>query len=371
MVLTESTPPIPEETLRSYIETADSGVQVDAEVRERILAAFEAYECWLPLFRLIRRSVDAGAAGIEDYLRLGRVQSQYLDDVFAAAETCVQAVRRLKLTFVEFQDRLLSNIVESEDWKVEATVLQAVVREFSEKKDIVAAYERLCLLFEKKIHNEDALNKSYQELLQLEPNNLKALRYFKLMLTQSADWREVASILTKMIEASHRPQDIFRLGQELAAVLLYQLDQPQESIKAIEMYCADSPLDTSTIHYDAYQRIGDWRGCLGVLQACLRRVEEDGALAVLHYKAGVLHDQLAERADALAHYQLSMQHWPSFLEPYERAITAEVNSRNWPRVRELLAAMAPQIVDDRLRPKISEAIQRIDESLSDGQIKDR
>ncbi len=110
--------------------------------------------------------------------------------------------------------------------------------------------------------------------MQLDPLNIKALRYFKLLFTQNYEWEKVVTMLRNLLTASKHARDVFRVGQELAAVLLYQLDRPQEAIDVVTKYCEGSPLDTSTISYDAYQRLNDWQGCLRILRECVLSVED-------------------------------------------------------------------------------------------------
>src|SRR5690606_33746452 len=124
------------------------------------------------------------------------------------------------------------------------------------KEDQILCLERLCLLLEKKIFNESQLTSTYEKLLEIDPLNLKALRYFKLILVQDNEWADVASILQKLLKAVRHPEEVFRVAQELATVYLYHLDKPNEAIETIQKYCHKSPLDSSTILFDAYQRIG-------------------------------------------------------------------------------------------------------------------
>src|SRR5690606_9965975 len=127
----------------------------------------------------------------------------------------------------------------------------------------------------KKTHNEQLLDRAYKRLREVDPTNVKALRYFKLYFTQANEWEEVVAILKTLLGSVTRPQEVYRVAQELAAIYLYQLDMADEAITTLDTYCEGSPLDASQIMFDAYQRMANWNGCLKVLRQCLVSVGTD------------------------------------------------------------------------------------------------
>lgn len=330
---------------------------------ERILDALEAYECWEPYFRLVRTLISEGRASVSHFVRLARAQLKYLEDVFAASETSAQLVRQHRLGYVDFQEQFLKIVVDQDDWATEGVILQSCINDFTQKKDSVAALERLCLIYEKKTHNEDALSQAFQKLLAVDTQNEKALKHFKLVKSQAGNWIEVTTILKSLIEASSHNQNRYRYAQELAAVFLYQLDMPQEAIKIIDQYCVDSHLDTSTIHYDACQRLGDWQGCLRVLARCLAVVQGQESKAILHYKSGVLRSHLNQEAEALEHLESAIALWPRFLAPIEKAIGIYLKQENWTKVLSLLNRLSDQLFSENLLASIQDVTNRLKEGL--------
>jgi len=158
------------------------------------------------------------------------------------------------------------------------------------------------------------------------------------------------------------PQELFRVAQELATILLYQLDQADDAIKIINRYCADSPLDTSTILFDAYHRMADWEGCLKVLRECLLNVEDDTARSVLHFKIAGLHEHLGQDKDALENYSRAVDLWPMFLDAVEGAIGISIANKDWDAVEAWLKKLGETVVDERLKGQLGQALGR----LSDG-----
>lgn len=308
--------------------------------------------------------IEANAVKITHFVRLAKAQLHFLEDQFAAVETATRCLRHFKMTYTDFQEQFLKIILDQDAWGVEAAILQPCVDEFLKSEDAIMALERLCLIYEKKTHNEDYLRKSFEKLLRIDEFNIKALKYFKLIHTQSGEWVQVSSILQKMLAAPIHQQDRYRYAQELAGVFLYQLDLPEDCIKIIDGYCADSYLDTSTIHYDAYQRMGKWDGCLGVLLECLKSVKDNSSSSILHFKAGVLLEQMGQEQQAMNHYRQSIELWPRFILPVEKVIAIEIRRERWDELLEMLRYVHGLVKDNRSEASLGDVIDRLKEGLN-------
>lgn len=362
--------PLPPEVehVRKLVAQVASGTALSPDQRLQALETFEAHECWGPYFRVLQACLkNPSTRQLADYVRLARVQNLYLEDVFAAAETCATMVTDMKLSYPSFSVDVLPRIVEFEDFAAEATILSAASERFPTREDHVSCVERLCMLYEKKTHNEALLGKTYEKLLALEPRNVKALRYFKLVYTQNGDWEEVVGVLKTLLSSVTHPQEIFRVAQELAAIYLYQLDMAEESINVLETYCTDSPLDTSTILFDAYQRISNWAGCLKVLRQCLLTIDDDMGRAILHYKIGGLHEQLGELDPAMENFTKAAKLWPQFLDAIEGIVAIGAAKQDWKLIQTWLATLTERVQDDRLRSQLKQAARRLQDGVEHAQ----
>lgn len=352
------------ETVRGLVRKADQAELLNAQDSDQILSIFEQYECWAPYFRLLKRVLQNPARRrLKDYVRLARVQNLYLEDVFAAAETSVALVSDLQLPFQKFSEDFIPKVIEFEDYAAEATLLSAVVDRLARASDQVACLERLCMIYEKKTHNETLLSKTYERLLNVDPLNVKALRYFKLAFTQNNEWEEVAQILRTLLSAVRHPQELFRVAQELAAISLYQLDQAEEAVRVLDAYCVDSPLDSSTILFDAYQRLGDWHGCLKVLRQCLLSADQDYSRAVMHLKIGSLHEQLGELGDAQDNYARAARLAPDLLDAIEGVVGVAVARHDWAMVIEWLQVLGNRVANERLKGQLFAACARLSDAM--------
>ena len=328
--------------------------------RNAMLDAFERYECWQPYFRLLDTTLsNVETRCLADYVRLARVQNIYLDDSFAAAETAAELVRETGISYETFIQEVLPNVIEPGDFGSEALLLRTILNELSNVEDKVMNLERLCMLYEKKVHNELELTNAYELLLELDRRNVKALRFFKLAYTQSNDWEEVVGILKTLLSCARYPQEVYRVAQELAAIYLYQLEMPTDAIAVVERHCHESPLDTSAILFDAYHRLEKWEGCLQVLRQCLLTVDQSKARGVLHLKIAKLHKQLKRWDSAYDDFCKAADLFPDLIDAVEGCIQMAIVLENWAAVEQWLERLRVQTIDKTLQSQLSQARQRL------------
>ena len=329
------------------------------------LGVLESHECWTSWFELVRARIKSGDQNkIEDYVRMIRVTISYLEDVETAAAHCKDLVVSEKMTYANFRSEVLDKVLESEQYKTESVLLGGVYESFSKREDKIASIERLCFIFEKKAHNEKLLHQFYERLRKMHPENQKALKYFRSLYSQMQDWPAVIDVLKKLLSSAKHKQESFRHAQEIAAVYLYQLGECQEAIRYIEEYCSGSPLDTSTIHYEAYYRLGNLDGCLRVLRAALLVVDDQATKAVVHYRIASIHEQLGQFQLAYEQFQKSLEFNDDFMEAIEGLISSAIKLKNWQVVRDWLNVLAGRIRSNNLVGQLRAGIQRLEEGLA-------
>lgn len=337
---------------------------LDADQYVATLDLLESYECWDLWFSLVKFHASKHPQSfVDDNCRMARAYIRYFENISAAADCCKLVVESSGMHFGQFRTQVLDRVLEPEDFAAEGTVLQTIWERFSNLEDRVEALERICFIYEKKVHNEKLLNQFYDRLLKTHPQNAKALRYFRTLNTQLQDWGAVVDILKKLLASAKHPQEGFRHAQELAAVYLYQLDNPGSAVQIIEQYCSNSTLDTSTIHYEAYYRLGNLEGCLNVLRSCLATVSDNATNAIIHYRIGSLYEKLNQLKLAFENYERTVQLDENFLEAIEGLISTGLKMRNWVAVKEWLSILASRLASPSLANQVRAGLSRLEEGL--------
>ncbi len=353
--------------IKELLKSIETHPPTSAEELGETLDTLESFECWTAYFRLLEeRIADPAQQSLNLYVRLARTHYRYMEDIGKAAEVCCNLTRDLKVSYPILQQEVISKILNHEDFAAEAMILNAASPHFKDHGDQIKCLERLCILYEKKTHNESLLAKTYERLIETDPKNVKALRYFKLVFTQSGDWEEVVLILRTLLTSVSYAQEVYRVALELAAIYLYQLDQPKDAIEIVEQHCNESPIDTSTVLYDAYQRLGHWEGCLRVLRQCLLSVEADMGRSIIRFKMGQIFEQLGDYGQAIDNYQRAFKLWPILLDAAEGVIQIGVKQKDWSLVQQYLELLNGVLLDPVLKSQMTQVQRRLMDGLSHG-----
>jgi tetratricopeptide (TPR) repeat protein len=335
------------------------------ETYDQYLAELEAYECWDTWFKLIKSHLTRNPSGfLSDMTKCARVQAVYLEDVHAVADTCKQIVDSSGISFESFRQDVLAKIIGPTEFFAEGEILQKIWERFSSNEDRIKALERICLIYEKKIPNDKLLHLYFDRLLKVHPQNTKALRHFKTLNTQNEDWIAVVEILRKLLACAKRPQEGFRHAQELAAVYLYQLNKPEVAIQILEEYCKNSTLDISTIHYEAYYRLGNFDGCLKVLRTCLASIEDPHTRAIIYYRSASILDKMQNYPKAYENFENAFKLDDTFLDALEGLISTSIKMKKWPSVKEWLTIFSEHVKSPQLSSQVRSGLSRLEEGLS-------
>jgi tetratricopeptide (TPR) repeat protein len=355
-------------TVQDALSIIQTTVALDGDQYEAVLSTLESYECWTDWFRVAKHHATTVPKSFsDDHCRIARIHLKYFEDSHQAGECCVAIIEATGMSYTQFCQTILNKIITDDDYASEGQILKLLVDKFTSAQDRIAVLERLCFIFEKKHHNDVLLNQFYDKLLKIHPENPKALRFFRTLHTQMQDWPAVAKVLRILLNCAKHPQEGYRHAQELAAVELYHLDHPQEAIRIIEEYCANSTLDTSTIHYEAYYRLGNLEGCLKVLRSCLLTVEDDMTRSIVHYRIASLFEQLGQLQTAQENYEKAYKLNGNFLETLEGLISSSIKLKQWTRVIDWISVLASKVHSESIAAQLNAGKQRLMEGIQGAQ----
>ena len=342
------------QTINAIIDDINGEFVFDENKLLEYLGVLEDYECWQPYFRLLSKCIDEQKfRKIDHYIKLARIHNLVFADLDTAAQVCARLIADLELSYEVFQAQVLAEVVTSGDYLAEASVLDRVFPAFSSKQDLISCLERLCFIFEKKRHNDVRLSEYYEKLINIDSNNIKALRYFKGIYIQSNEWEEVIRILQALHSHYERQNDKYLAAQEMATIYQYQMDLPQKALDTIQNLCGESPLDTTVIRYDAFSRLRDWQGCLDTLDTCLKKVDGSHDKSIIQLKMGELYERMGKSREAVSCYQASIRYNPELLESYERLIYFSLRDLDWFSTVRYMELLRSQIKNRNLAKKIS------------------
>ena len=344
-----------------------SGQRLSASDEQVALDELESNECWQPLCRYLDQALAAGGQNLlVHYCRFIRLRLNYFNDIPAAQALTADLIRRCRIDFSTLRDVLLNDhAIPDLEAHHEAALLDAASEAFSATAERVRVLEKLAAVYEKRLFNEEKLQQVFDRLIQLDPDNIKALRYFKLAFSQANDWEQVARVLKRLIDVAQTRQEKFRLAHDLAHTLVYHLNKPRDAILVLERHCRESPLDVSQIEYDAAHRMGDLDRCIQVLQSALRSVRDDAGKAIIQFRMADLFRRSGKIHESEKTLRESLATWRVFLDPFEPLIQMQIASNNWDQVAATLQSLSLRVQDKELVDQIQQAVRRIEAGLAD------
>lgn len=353
--------------IKNHIDLINANSDLNADQTEDILTELAHYECWKPFQKLISKSISNSEGDVKyrHMIWLAKVQYINLDDLPACTKTCKKLVKAFKLNYASFRKEILTQIINIEDWSAEIDILETVSNVFEQKKDKSKCLERLCLIYEKKCPKEDELARTFERLLQVDNENLKALRYFKMIYTQDNEWKEVVKILEKMVKIVENAE-LHRIAQELASVKLYQLDEAKDALRILDTYCQNSPLDTTNLYYDSYFNIGEWDSCLAMLDKLYEKSTSSQEKSVIEFKRSQIYQYKEDIPNSIKHAEEALKLDPSLLEAFEQLIAISLVEKQWENTIKLLNRLKTEVQSVFLVERIQATIEKLEYSIENG-----
>lgn len=320
------------------------------------------HECWVPLFQLLDNSISKDQQhNLAVFLHKIRIEIKYLGDHEQVAQRAQEIVKRFGIDFTRFRLDILGAL--EGNWQLEADVLKSSYLHFKALPDRVKCLERICALYEKKIPDDGLLQKFYRELIKIDPKNIRALKYFKVLHSQNFDWERVIDALHKIMKWGNI-SDTYRSAQELAAVHLYSRNDPQEALRIMTKHCADSPLDKSTILYDIYARLGDDRACIALLKKKLATIRRADMQAQLHVRIAALQEKCGRDDAAIREYTRAFEKDHKMVEVVEKIIAICVRHENWRGVLSWLRKLENSATDRTHIERLKKLTHMVKEHLA-------
>ncbi len=336
--------------VRRAVAAIDAGDDLTASQQQEALQLLTDHECWTPLFTLLDNKLkNEPSQALAVLLQKIKIEIKYIGDYKRVAQRAREIIKRFGVDFTWFRLKVLSAI--DSNWHLEAEVLRTVCLDFRSLPDRVKCMEKICSLYEKKIPDEGLLQKYYRDLLKIDPRNILALKYYKLLYSQNFDWERVIDALRKIMRWGNL-SDTYRSAQELAAVHLYSKNDPQEALRIMTEHCADSPLDKSTILYDVYTRLGDDRECIHILKTKLTVARQPTAQAQLHMRIAALQEKRGYADAALQEYEQAFAKDPQQVEIVEKIIRLCLRQDNLLGVLDWLRKLENRVTERGHRQRI-------------------
>lgn len=330
--------------------------------QDALLRQLESYECHAQVVTLLEWRISRAVAGdatlFTDFLWLMRVQYMGLERFDQFVESAQKCVARTRIPFSMVRIHMAEDILGIENFQEHAPFFKAVLGSFVDVSQKVLLLERLALVYEKKLFLETEVEPVYRQILELDPLNAKARRFYKLWYMQALRWKDVAQQLEALIEGSKNPHERQRAAHELAQLYLYNLNQPREAREILLEYCANPQHDIHQTLVECLERLELYDELLETLKRACKAIRDPVELANLKLKAGLVCIKAQRTRDAIVLLRESIVENPHLLLSYEALISALIDSGESHEVVRTVEALGKVVALDASRKAIGDAAAR-------------
>ena len=341
--------------------------RLDVQEQDVLLHKLTEYECYGQLTHLLKWRISKGNHTQEqiftDTLWLHRIMYSGSEDFDALLQFSKDSIARLSLPFSTIRIYILERIIGNEKPMQQAKYLESIRETLEENSQKILLQEYLCRVYEKKLFLESKIYESYEKLLELDPFNIKALKFFRLWYIQNQDWNEAKRCLEVIMAHTKNPFDKERAAHELGQLLLYQLKDPLLARDVI-LRNIDPPFkDVKHTIYVILERLGLYDEMVDHLNHAEEYESDPRLLVALKLKkAGVLVKSGAS-TEAIFAMEECLPLQPGNLRIYERMVEVYSGEKRVQKLINILQKLNSVVKIPESHIKIDNLITKLQTAL--------
>ncbi|MEE2645267.1 MAG: hypothetical protein VYD19_10075, partial [Myxococcota bacterium] len=239
---------------------------------ERIAEAVDGWGQLVDLFEEVVPSIEDSASQV---LARRRVAKIYVDDLNSPAQAVVhyEAIFELESADASVLDALEQLYIELNEWEKLIDLLQHRRAQSEDVESRKAFSWRICELYESALGDVDSALQVYQEISDLDPNDLQSLESQERLFIAQERWPEVVEVLKRrelLMEAVEEKKAIYFL-----VASIYEDDRLDDLKRGVESYQRILGWDEEDRNAldrisELYRRLESWSD----YQATLKRLAE-------------------------------------------------------------------------------------------------
>ena len=338
--------------LMIVVEFVKSGSIIPISKQQSYLSLLADFECWDMFIQAVKimTKVMLKDRLIDYHGYVSRICFNYLENYSLFEDLLIESSKSLKMPFNVFWRLMINDAMDHKDYVAEARALEKLILKEPNKQFAEKALERLVLLYEEKIYNDELINNTYKKLLRLNANNVKALIYFKNICTQRQDWKEVEHLLKSLIVSNQLTIEKNYYIIELAAVYLNYLNETNLAKDLLKQITGKNGYHTCKTKFCLLSLSGEYSSAFDCLKDMLEVVEDPSKKAHIYFHLALTRLNLNEIEEAFADFEKSLEckFYPFVAKKFAKmAMTYGHTSK----LEGMLKAISNNVTDHQLKKK--------------------
>ncbi|MCU0663473.1 MAG: tetratricopeptide repeat protein [Myxococcota bacterium] len=337
----------------------DPGLKEALVALERLLGGERNWAELIPVLRNRLENLGRDPGGrVALHLRIAEIFEEHLDDPKSAIDEYrrVLEVEQGNLLALKGLGRLYNKV---ERWQDLLDVLLLELAHAASEREQIQLLERIAQMQEQEFVKPDKAADHYEQILEIEPANEKALAALERLYRQLSRWHALVTTLERRVMAvSDRTARIgcyLQMG-EIFAAELGQADRAMDMYKKI--------LDIDKKHHAALDQLaqlqsqkGDWAGAKETLARLAKLAASPQQKVDLLYRLGRLSaDNLKNSAAAEEHFRSALDVEPGHLPALAALQQIYMDDGQWVPAYRVLEAQQTHTQNPRQRSKLQLAL---------------
>ena len=229
----------------------------DLEAEEALRRLYTKVGKWNAMVDLLKEQLDRYSDDEVDEKTLVHLEmiDIYKNKLNAPAKVVAswQAILEISPSNVQALDALASEYTEMKRWPDLVKVLAQKVEHETDPKKLVALHKQIANIHQEKFNNANEAIKSWEAILELEPDNREALKTLKDIYEQRRDYDNLVAVSERELDLVTDEKKRFKQLVDLAKMASEKLRKPQTPIALWERV-----LETDSTHKEALHELETW-----------------------------------------------------------------------------------------------------------------
>ena len=324
----------PDQAIEHYNAALSSNPR-DRGALSALARVFEAREDWRALVDVQRRRIEAAAEpaeAIELYLAMGRT----LEDRVGDLESAIGAYRAVleadagNLDALRGLERLYIRL---ENAPALLQVLEAQLEYAPTERERIKLLTRIGAMQEEQFVKPDLAIERFEQVLEIDPSDLNALRSLERLYRNTARWNELIHTLERHLGATPERRERVPLSEQMGRVYFDELRDNDHAEDAFRNVLEIDPQHLGALESlgKVYEVKGDWDSAVVSLEQLSDLLGHDRPRQVdLRYRiAKIVETRLQDEFRAMEMYRGALDADPNHVRTLEALRTISARREDW------------------------------------------
>ncbi len=304
----------------------------------------------------LHRVIDVGGETLDHptlentYMQLGWLYNEELKQPMDSVDAYNNALRYNPANF-QAMDALETIHREEGMWESAIEVMEKRAAALPDPAQRIQQLETIAQIWESQVDNKDAGTKSFQSILEIDPQNANAFAQLESLHTDAMRWEDLIDMYVTRVEEAEDTETRVRLLGKVAKVYEDQLGEPVDAFEALQIAWMEdfSDKETATELERVAGATNKWNELLTAANQALQEVppeDKETKIAICLHCARWYGQHLGHPEYAIPYYEQILALDPSNVAAMRQMAELYRTTQQWQTLAQVLGRLV-EMTDDR------------------------